>query len=114
MYRSTRFIATGGLPHHNPLLMQIYADVLGAPVGVHPSQTRTRPGSGHPGRPGRRERGRRIRQLVGGDCRHGRRTTRNAARGPCERLCPTPRPTLDYNEVYNRYRALAEALPVLK
>jgi L-ribulokinase len=33
-----RFVATGGLPHHNPLLMQIYADVLGEPIGVHPSK----------------------------------------------------------------------------
>jgi L-ribulokinase len=30
------FIATGGLPHHNPLLVQIYADVLGKPITVHP------------------------------------------------------------------------------
>jgi L-ribulokinase len=29
-----RFVATGGLPHHNPLLMQIYADVLGKPIAV--------------------------------------------------------------------------------
>jgi L-ribulokinase len=33
-----RFIATGGLPHHNPLIVQVYADVLGAPVLVHPSK----------------------------------------------------------------------------
>jgi L-ribulokinase len=33
-----RFVATGGLPHHNPLLVQIYADVLGEPIGVHPSE----------------------------------------------------------------------------
>jgi L-ribulokinase len=31
-----RFVATGGLPHHNPLLVQIYADVLGAAITVHP------------------------------------------------------------------------------
>jgi L-ribulokinase len=33
-----RFVATGGLPHHNPLLVQIYADVLGQKVIVHPSK----------------------------------------------------------------------------
>jgi L-ribulokinase len=33
-----RFVATGGLPHHNPLLVQIYADTLGAPITVHPSR----------------------------------------------------------------------------
>ena len=33
-----RFVATGGLPHHNPLLVQIYAEVLGTPITVHPSR----------------------------------------------------------------------------
>lgn len=33
-----RLVATGGLPHHNPLLVQIYADVLGQPITVHPSK----------------------------------------------------------------------------
>lgn len=33
-----KFVATGGLPHRNPLLVQIYADVLGRTVTVHPSQ----------------------------------------------------------------------------
>jgi len=33
-----RFVATGGLPHHNPLLVQIYADVLGQRIIVHPSK----------------------------------------------------------------------------
>jgi L-ribulokinase len=32
-----RFVATGGLPHHNPLLVQICADVLGERIVVHPS-----------------------------------------------------------------------------
>lgn len=31
-----RFVATGGLPHHNRLVVEVYADVLGAPVTVHP------------------------------------------------------------------------------
>ena len=33
-----RFVATGGLPHHNPLIVQIYADVLGEPISVHPCE----------------------------------------------------------------------------
>jgi len=33
-----RFIATGGLPHHNPLAIQVYADVLGESITVHPSK----------------------------------------------------------------------------
>lgn len=34
----TRYVATGGLPHHNASLVQIYADVLGKEVEVHPCQ----------------------------------------------------------------------------
>jgi len=34
----TKFVATGGLPHHNPLLVEIYADVLGEPISIHPSK----------------------------------------------------------------------------
>jgi L-ribulokinase len=33
-----RFVATGGLPHHNPLMIQVYADVLGETIEVHPSK----------------------------------------------------------------------------
>lgn len=33
-----RFVATGGLPHHNPLLVRIYADILGQKILVHPSK----------------------------------------------------------------------------
>lgn len=33
-----KLVATGGLPHHNPLLVQIYADVLGKPITVHPAK----------------------------------------------------------------------------
>lgn len=33
-----RFVATGGLPHHNPAVVQVYADVLGSDIEVHPSQ----------------------------------------------------------------------------
>lgn len=33
-----RFVATGGLPHHSPLFLQICADVLGEPIAVPSSQ----------------------------------------------------------------------------
>jgi L-ribulokinase len=33
-----RIVACGGLPHRNRLLMQVYADVLGRPIGVAASQ----------------------------------------------------------------------------
>ncbi|MBT5928232.1 MAG: ribulokinase [Verrucomicrobia bacterium] len=32
------FVATGGLPHHNPLVVQVCADVLGERITVHPSK----------------------------------------------------------------------------
>ncbi|MEL6110110.1 MAG: ribulokinase [Planctomycetota bacterium] len=32
-----RFVATGGLAHHNPAVVQVYADVLGETIEVHPS-----------------------------------------------------------------------------
>jgi L-ribulokinase len=32
-----RFVATGGLPHHNPLIVEVYANVLNEPIEVHPS-----------------------------------------------------------------------------
>ncbi|MEY2879306.1 MAG: Ribulokinase, partial [Verrucomicrobiota bacterium] len=33
-----KFVATGGLPHHNPLVVQVCADVLGETITVHPSK----------------------------------------------------------------------------
>ena len=33
-----RFVATGGLPHHSPLFLQICADVLGEKIAVPPSK----------------------------------------------------------------------------
>jgi L-ribulokinase len=33
-----RLVATGGLPHHNPQIVQIYADVLSQPISVHPCE----------------------------------------------------------------------------
>ncbi|KAA5545937.1 ribulokinase [Roseiconus nitratireducens] len=33
-----RFVATGGLPHHNPAVVQVYADVLGETIEIHPSE----------------------------------------------------------------------------
>lgn len=33
-----KFVATGGLPHHNPVVVQVYADVLGESIMVHPSK----------------------------------------------------------------------------
>ncbi len=32
-----RFVATGGLPHHNRAFVEVYADVLGVDIEIHPS-----------------------------------------------------------------------------
>jgi L-ribulokinase len=32
-----RFVATGGLPHHNRAIVEVYADVLGSEIEIHPS-----------------------------------------------------------------------------
>ncbi len=32
-----RFVATGGLPHHNRLFVEVYANVLGREIEIHPS-----------------------------------------------------------------------------
>ncbi len=32
-----RFVATGGLPHHNRAFIEVYADVLDTPIEIHPS-----------------------------------------------------------------------------
>jgi L-ribulokinase len=32
-----RFVATGGLPHHSPLIVEVYANVLNESIEIHPS-----------------------------------------------------------------------------
>jgi L-ribulokinase len=108
-----RFVATGGLPHHNPLLVQIYADVLGAPVGVHPSKNGPALGAAILG------------VLAAGREAGGFRTSSEAIAamagekpGVPDRTLRTVVPNAEahaiYNGVYNRYRALADALVNLK
>lgn len=108
-----RFIATGGLPHHNPLLIQIYADVLGAPIGVHPSKHGPALGAAILG------------VLAAGKEVGGFATSSEAIAamagerpGSPERSLRTVVPNAEahatYNEVYKRYRALADTLAKLK
>jgi L-ribulokinase len=35
--RIDRFVATGGLPHHNRAFVEVYADVLNSEIEIHPS-----------------------------------------------------------------------------
>ncbi len=100
---ANRFVATGGLAHQNPLLMQIYADILGAPISIPASRQGPALGAAILGALAAGERltgfssiGQVIRAMAS-----GRKTTRMV------------RPKLSngkiYDQVYMRYRALASA-----
>jgi L-ribulokinase len=102
-----RFVATGGLPHHNPLIVQIYADVLGEPIAVHPCQYGPALGAAILGTlaagsevTGFSSSGEAIESMAGpwlGDPKRQSRVYQ-----PDERLCQT------YDEAYNEYRQLAD------
>lgn len=108
-----RFIATGGLPHHNPLLVQIYADVLGAPVGVHPSKHGPALGAAILGVLA-------AGQEVSGFANSSEAIAAMAGEKPAlpERslraVTPNREAHAKYDGLYHRYRALAEALVRLK
>jgi L-ribulokinase len=104
-----RLVATGGLPHHNPLLVQIYADVLGEPITVHPSRQGPALGAAILG------------LLAAGAGASGFATAENAIRTLAAPQTDTPgrqprivQPNraarLPYEAVYKRYRRLAETL----
>ncbi|MCE9589373.1 MAG: ribulokinase [Planctomycetes bacterium] len=98
-----RFTATGGLPHHNPLLVQIYADVLDERVAVHPSRQ-----------------GPALGAAILGVLAAGKSVTGFvSASGAIHAMARTGEPRLVrpdrkaakiYDGVYARYRALAENL----
>ncbi len=97
-----QFVATGGLPHHNPLLVQIYADVLSEPIRVHPSTQGPALGAAILG------------VLAAGEGRSGFKSPREAVRvmaaGGGEGVTVSPRAeaTSVYNDLYQRYRHLAD------
>ncbi len=103
-----RFVATGGLPHHNPLLIQIYADVLGETITVHPSEQGPALGAAILGvlAAGRAATGFRsptqaIRAMAAATGTHGKRArVVNADRSKRSA----------YAKAYHRYRQLADAL----
>lgn len=108
-----RFIATGGLPHHNPLLMQIYADVLGEPIAVHPSKHGPALGAAILG------------VLAAGPDASGFATPSQAIaamagekQGLAERtlkiISPNAPAQRRYADIYRRYRALGDTLLKLK
>lgn len=109
-----KIVATGGLPHHNPLLVQIYADILGKEVRVHPSKQGPALGAAILGvlaagkkASGFTSAGAAVKAMAGatGGGPPGRAGTRDAIV-----YKPGKRSTKVYDDVYRRYRALADAL----
>ncbi|TWT99049.1 ribulokinase [Neorhodopirellula pilleata] len=100
-----KFVATGGLPHHNPDLVQVYADVLGAPIEIHPSEQGPAVGAAVLG------------MVAAGQDKSGFADVTEASKAmaavPDDRK-RVIRPAMDYHDAYQvhykRYRKLAEQL----
>ena len=100
-----RFVATGGLPHHNPAVVQVYADVLGSEIEVHPSQQGPAIGAAVLG------------MIAAGESHSGFPNVADAARQmaavPPERkqlVKPNPAAKETYDALYRSYRTLADKL----
>lgn len=99
------FVATGGLPHHNPDLVQVYADVLDAEIEVHPSQQGSAVGAAVLG------------MMAAGEEKSGFASvtdavTKMAAVPENKKKLVTPRHELisKYDQLYQKYRQLADAM----
>jgi L-ribulokinase len=104
-----RFVATGGLPHRNPLLVQIYSDVLGKPIDVHPSQQGPALGAAilgvlaaGPEASGFRTPAAAIRAMAG--------SAKDEAHSGQRAVRPDRTARKTYDRLYSRYRTLAEWL----
>ncbi len=100
-----RFIATGGLPHHNRTIIEIYADVIDCEIEVHPSTQATAVGAAVLG------------MIAAGTEASGFSEISAAAAAmaaaPQEHfdvVGPRPDRTEKYNALYRRYRDLAAAV----
>ena len=100
-----RFVATGGLPHHNPDLVQVYADVLDAEIEVHPSQHGPAVGAAVLG------------MMAAGEQKSGFASVIDAATAMAavpesEKKLVTPRHELisEYDQLYQKYRQIADAM----
>ncbi len=100
-----KVVATGGLPHRSPLLMQIYADVLKLPISVHPSTQGPALGAAILG------------AVAAGRSKTGFSSVSAAIRTMSARAAqgskvyrPSRKVSDAYDRVYEDYRALADAL----
>ena len=95
-----RFIATGGLPHHDPLLMQIYADAIGEEIAIPHARQGPALGAAIFG------------SLAGGafpDAATAIRAMAVPGAGGSRRVKPGPN-AARYDAIYDDYRKLAETL----
>jgi L-ribulokinase len=104
-----KYVATGGLPHHNPLMVQLYADVLGKPIAVHPSQHGPALGAAilgvlaaGPQSSGFRSTSAAIRAMAGAEERRGGRALKVVK--------PDRKTARTYDTLYQQYRVLTEVL----
>jgi L-ribulokinase len=94
-----RFVATGGLPHHNPLFLQMCADVLGERIAVPPSKQGPALGAAILG------------ALAAGAFTDATAAIRAMAGRAKPRLVSPSRPAVRaYERVYADYRRLADSL----
>ncbi len=107
-----RLVATGGLPHHNRLLMQIYADILGEPITVHPSRQGPALGAAILGVLAA---GESVSGFASASEAVGRMAAPRAGVSGREAvvIAPSQQANAEYAAVYARYRKLAEVLRVL-
>ncbi len=100
-----RFIATGGLPHHNRAIIEICADVIGCEIEIHPSTQATAVGAAVLGMMA-------AGVHASGFCKISDAAVSMAAAPPDQFDVVTPRPDRSekYNTLYRRYRELAAAV----
>jgi L-ribulokinase len=98
-----RFVATGGLPHHNPLLIQIYADVLGKSIVVPDTKQGPALGAAILG------------VLAAGENVSGFSSTHQAVKAmagslPQTTYTPDTANKIAYDQAYTRYRSHADRI----
>jgi L-ribulokinase len=103
-----RFVATGGLPHHNPEMISIYADVLSADIAVHPNQHGCAVGAAVLG------------MIAAGPEKSGLPSVAEAARamarpdpGQQKIVRSNPATAAIYGQLYEKYRRLASSIQSL-
>ncbi|QDT11052.1 ribulokinase [Planctomycetes bacterium K23_9] len=100
-----RFVATGGLPHHNRAFVEVYADVLGETIEIHPSTQGPAVGAAVLG------------MLAAGsevtgfaNVKEAATAMANDAQQKSEFIAPRTERSDAYASLYQRYRSLADVV----